>query len=196
DGALLLDGKALSDYDLTGLRGRVAVVNQDFARFALTFGENIAVGAESLAGRRTASVEDAARLAGAEEIATKLPLGYATPLTRRFTDGVELSGGEWQKLAMARAAIRNADLLILDEPTVALDAEAEERLFAGFRGLARGKTALLISHRFSTVRMADQILVLAGGRVVESGRHADLMALDGEYARLYRMQASRYHDES
>lgn len=194
-GALLLGDRSMTEYDLGSLRGRVAVVNQDFARFALTLGENIAVGAESLDGREKAPVEEAARLAGADEIAGKLPQGYATPLTRRFADGVELSGGEWQKLAVARAAIRNADLLILDEPTAALDAEAEEQLFARFRELARGKTALLISHRFSTVRMADQILVLSGGRVVESGSHVELLALDGEYARLYRMQASRYREE-
>ncbi|HKV84055.1 MAG TPA: ABC transporter ATP-binding protein, partial [Ktedonobacterales bacterium] len=158
-GTLHLDGRALHEYDLASLRSRIAVVTQDFARFALTFGENIAVGAVALDGEAL-TVEAAARLAGADDIAAKLPQGYATPLTRRFADGVELSGGEWQKLALARAAIRDAGLVILDEPTAALDAEAEERLFACFRELARGKTALLISHRFSTVRMADQILVL------------------------------------
>lgn len=110
--------------------------------------------------------------------------------------GVELSGGEWQKLALARAAIRDASLVILDEPTAALDAEAEERLFARFRELARDKTALLISHRFSTVRMADQILVLDGGRVVESGSHDELVAAAGHYAALYAMQAARYREDA
>ena len=137
-------------------------------------------------------VEEAARWAGADEVAATLPQGFETPLTRRFEGGVDLSGGEWQKVALARAFVRDAALVILDEPTAALDAEAEYRLFERFRQLVAGKTALLISHRFSTVRMADQILVLEGGRIIEAGGHAELIALGGRYATLFEMQAGRY----
>ena len=137
-------------------------------------------------------VEEAARWAGADEVAATLPQGFETPLTRRFEGGVDLSGGEWQKVALARAFVRDAALVILDEPTAALDAEAEYRLFERFRQLVAGKTALLISHRFSTVRMADQILVLEGGRIIEAGSHAELIALGGRYATLFEMQAGRY----
>ncbi len=141
-------------------------------------------------------MEEAARWAGADVVAAKLPQGYETQLTRRFAGGVELSGGEWQKLALARSFIRDAALVILDEPTAALDAEAEYRLFAHFSQLMAGKTALLISHRFSTVRMADHILMLEGGRIVETGSHAELIALGGRYATLYKMQAERYQEAS
>jgi ATP-binding cassette subfamily B protein len=137
-------------------------------------------------------VERAARWAGADEVAARLPAGYDTELTRRFHGGVDLSGGEWQKVALARAFVRDAGLVILDEPTAALDADAEYRLFERFRELVAGKTALLISHRFSTVRMADHILVLEGGRIEEAGTHAELVALGGRYAELYEMQAARY----
>ena len=130
--------------------------------------------------------------AGADEVATQLPRGYATELTRQFAGGVELSGGEWQKVALARGFVRDAALVILDEPTAALDAEAEYRLFEQFRELVQGKTALIISHRFSTVRMADHIIVLDEGRVIESGSHAELIAQAGRYATLYEMQAGRY----
>ncbi|MBI2942213.1 MAG: ABC transporter ATP-binding protein [Chloroflexi bacterium] len=144
-------------------------------------------------GRRgEARVEEAARWAGADAVAARLANGYETQLTRRFEGGVELSGGEWQKVALARAFIRDAALVILDEPSAALDAEAEFTLFQRFRELMAGKTALLISHRFSTVRMADQILVLEGGRIVEAGSHAELMARGGRYASLYETQAGRY----
>ncbi|MGH2353675.1 MAG: ATP-binding cassette domain-containing protein, partial [Chloroflexota bacterium] len=121
-----------------------------------------------------------------------LPKGLDTPLTREFEGGVDLSGGEWQKIAMARAAMRDAALVILDEPTAALDAQAESDLFHRFRALAAGRTVLLISHRFSTVRMADRILVLEGGQIIESGSHAELMAQGGRYATLYELQAGRY----
>ncbi len=190
-GAILLDGVPLAEYDLASLRGRIAVVHQDFARFALTLGENIAVGAAT-PGRAGGRVTAAAHWAGADGVAAKLPHGYDTPLTRRFEGGVELSGGEWQKVALARGFARDAALVILDEPTAALDAEAEEALFARFRELVAGKTALLISHRFSTVRLADQILVLEGGRIVEAGSHAELVARGGCYAALYELQAGRY----
>ncbi len=190
-GAILLDGTPLDAYDLASWRRRIAVVYQDFAQFALTLHENIAVGAyatDAGPGR----IEQAAQWAGAPEIAAKLPQGYDTPLTRQFAGGVELSGGEWQKVALARGFVRDAALVILDEPTAALDAEAEYRLFAQFRELVQGKTALIISHRFSTVRMADHIVVLGAGRVIEAGSHAALVAQGGRYATLYEMQASRY----
>ena len=190
-GNILLDGIPLDEYDLESWRRRIAVVYQDFAQFALTLRENIAVGAfatESAEG----NVERAALWAGADEIATKLPQGYDTQLTRRFAGGVELSGGEWQKVALARGVVRDAALVILDEPTAALDAEAEYRLFEQFRELVRGKTALIISHRFSTVRMADHIVVLDEGRIIEAGSHAALVAQGGRYATLYEMQAGRY----
>ena len=190
-GEIRVDGVPLAAYDLQSLRRRIAVVYQDFARFALTLGENIELGAVELDGGDV-YVEEAARWAGADEVATTLPQGFETPLTRRFEGGVDLSGGEWQKVALARAFVRDAALVILDEPTAALDAEAEYRLFERFRQLVAGKTALLISHRFSTVRMADQILVLEGGRIIEAGSHAELIALGGRYATLFEMQAGRY----
>jgi len=190
-GQVLLDGASLAHYELASLRSRIAVVYQDFARFALTLRENIAVGdIETEPGIQR--IEQAAHWSGADEVAGRLPQGYATELTRRFEGGVDLSGGEWQKVALARSFLRDAALVILDEPTSALDADAEYQLFQHFRELIAGKTALLISHRLSTVRMADQILVLDGGRIVEAGRHAELMARGGYYASLYEMQAGRY----
>ena len=190
-GEIRIDGVPLAAYELQSLRSRIAVVYQDFARFALTLRENIALGTVELHGV-DGQVEEAARWAGADEVAATLPQGFETPLTRRFEGGVDLSGGEWQKVALARAFVRDAALVILDEPTAALDAEAEYRLFERFRQLVAGKTALLISHRFSTVRMADQILVLEGGRIIEAGSHAELIALGGRYATLFEMQAGRY----
>ena len=190
-GAILLDGVPLPAYDLAALRQQIAVVHQDFAQFSLTFRENIAVGAYA-AGGGDSRVEQAAQWAGADEIAAKLPNGYDTQLTRQFEGGVELSGGEWQKVALARGFVRDAALVILDEPTAALDAEAEYRLFEQFRELVVGKTALLISHRFSTVRMADHIIVLEEGQAIEAGSHDELVAQGGRYATLYEMQAGRY----
>ena len=190
-GEIRIDGVPLAAYELQSLRSRIAVVYQDFARFALTLRENIALGTVELHGV-DGQVEEAARWAGADEVAATLPQGFETPLTRRFEGGVDLSGGEWQKVALARAFVRDAALVILDEPTAALDAEAGYRLFERFRQLVAGKTALLISHRFSTVRMADQILVLEGGRIIEAGGHAELIALGGRYATLFEMQAGRY----
>jgi len=191
DGEILFDGIPLAMYDLKSLRGRIAVLYQDFARFALTLRENIELGALEENGSGV-NVEHAARWAGADDVAAALPNGYETPLTRRFEGGVDLSGGEWQKVALARAFVRDAALVILDEPTAALDAEAEYRLFERFRQLVAGKTALIISHRFSTVRMADHILVLEEGRITEAGSHAELISLGGRYAELFEMQAGRY----
>jgi ATP-binding cassette subfamily B protein len=190
-GLILLDGRPLAHYDLPSLRSRMAVVYQDFARFALPLHENIAVG-DLQKEPDMQRIGQAAHWSGADEIAAKLPQGYATELTRRFEGGVELSGGEWQKVALARSFLRDATLVILDEPASALDADSEYQLFQHFRKLVAGKTALLISHRLSTVRMADQILVLDNGRIVEAGSHADLMARGGHYASLYGMQADRY----
>ncbi len=190
-GLILLDGTSLANYDLASLRSRMGVVYQDFARFALPLRENIAVGdIETEPDRQR--IEQAAHWSGADEVAANLPQGYATELTRRFEGGVELSGGEWQKVALARSFLRDATLVILDEPASALDADAEYQLFQHFRELITGKTALLISHRLSTVRMADQVLVLDGGHIVEAGSHAELMARGGHYASLYEMQAGRY----
>jgi ATP-binding cassette subfamily B protein len=190
-GEILLDGRPLQEYDLDGLRRRIAVVYQDFARFALTLGENISVGAAVPDGE-DGRVEEAARMTGAHDVAIRLPRGYDTQLTRRFEGGVDLSGGEWQKLALARGFVRDAALVILDEPTSALDAEAEHELFERFRELVAGRTGLLISHRFSTVRMADRIVVLEAGRVVEEGGHEELVERGGVYAELFEMQAGRY----
>jgi ATP-binding cassette, subfamily B, bacterial len=190
-GEILWDGVPLHQYDLRSLRRRIAVVHQDFARFALTLQENIAAGLENerLHGR----VEQAMQWAGADGVVARLPSGLETELTRQFPGGVELSGGEWQKVALARAFVREAALVVLDEPTAALDAEAEHELFLRFRDLVAGKAAVLISHRFSTVRMADHIVVLDEGRVVETGTHAELAAAaGGHYAGMYEMQAARY----
>jgi ATP-binding cassette subfamily B protein len=185
-GLILLDGVPYPEYSLEGLRRMVAVVYQDFARFALPLRENIAVGGAN--GTSRAGVEVAGEWAGVNEIGDRLPQGYDTELTKKFEGGVELSGGEWQKVALARGYIRDAALVILDEPTAALDADAEYRLFERFRELMRGRTALIISHRFSTVRMADQIVVLEDGRVLETGSHEELIARNGVYRRLYELQ--------
>ncbi len=190
-GEILLDGRRLDEYDVASLRSRIAVVHQDFARFSLTLRQNVAVGA-SEPGDADGRVEAAARLSGADQVARTLPRGYDTPLTRRFEGGVDLSGGEWQKVALARGVVRDAALVILDEPTSALDADAEHQLFLHFRQLLAGKTGLLISHRFSTVRLADHIVVLEGGEVIEQGSHAELVAEQGVYAALFEMQAGRY----
>ena len=189
-GDILLDGIPLAAYDLTSLRRRSTVLFQDFAHFALSAQHNIGVG-DAAADDRDRVLAVAIKT-GADAVLEKLPGGLDTPLSRAFTGGVDLSGGEWQKVAMARAAMRDAALVILDEPTAALDAQAEYDLFQRFRTLAAGRTVLLISHRFSTVRMADRILVLEGGRITEDGSHAELLALDGSYATLFEMQAGRY----
>ena len=191
EGEILLDGKPLQAYDLESLRRRIAVVYQDFARFALSLGGNITVGSGGL-DTSVERMQLAAAWAGADQVAASLEKGYDTQLTRRFSGGVELSGGEWQKVALARGFMRDAALVILDEPTAALDAEAEYHLFQRFQELIAGKTALIISHRFSTVRMADNILVLENGVIIESGSHQELMTANGHYATLYAMQASWY----
>ena len=191
-GRIALAGVDLRVYDLADLRRHIAVVYQDFARFALTLGENIAVGHAD--GEPAGRVAEAGRWAGVDQIADGLERGYDTELTRRFEGGVDLSGGEWQKVALARGVVRDAPLVILDEPNAALDADAEHRMLERFRDLAVGRTVLLISHRLSTVRMADHILVLEDGRVVEAGGHDELIGRGGRYATLFEMQAGRYRE--
>lgn len=191
EGRVLLDGLPLGAYGLDDLRARVGAIFQDFVRFDLTAGENVAVG-------RIEAASDAPRIAAAAArglaapVIEGLPRGYDQPLGKRFEGGLDLSGGEWQKVALARAYMREAEILILDEPTAALDARAEHAVFTRFRELSAGRTAVLISHRFSTVRMADRILVLEGGRVLEEGDHAALIARNGRYAELFALQAQGY----
>ncbi len=192
NGRITLDGLDLAEWNPTALRRRVAVIFQDFARYQLKVGENIGVG-------DVAHFDDEARWREAAELATaspfvdELPAGYQTQLGKWFKDGRELSGGQWQKIALARAFIREgADILVLDEPTASMDARAEAQVFAQFRELARERMVILISHRFSTVRMADLILVIQGGRILEQGNHEALMQLDGHYAHLFTLQARGY----
>ncbi len=191
EGRVLLDGRPLAAYDLDDLRARVAAIFQDFVRFDLTAGENVAVGRIAAADDRDRIAAAAARGLAAPVI-ERLPEGYAQPLGKRFAGGVDLSGGEWQKVALSRAYMREAEILILDEPTAALDARAEHDVFARFRELSAGRTTVLISHRFSTVRMADRILVLEDGRLLEEGSHAALMGQGGRYAELFTLQAQGY----
>ncbi|MDN3573531.1 ABC transporter ATP-binding protein [Methylobacterium longum] len=191
EGRVLLDGVPLPAYDLDALRARIGAIFQDFVRFSLTAGENVAVGRIEAAGDADRIAAAAARGLPAPVI-ERLPEGYDQPLGKMFAGGLDLSGGEWQKIALSRAYIREAEILILDEPTAALDARAEHDVFARFRELSAGRTAVLISHRFSTVRMADRILVLEGGRVLEQGSHAALMARGGRYAELFTLQAEGY----
>ncbi len=191
EGRVTIDGVDLRHFDLDALRARVALILQDFVRYSFSASENIGVGS---IGRRDerGRVVHAAERALADRVIDRLPLGYDQPLGRRFKDGVELSGGEWQKVAIARAYMREGDVLVLDEPTAALDARAEYEVFLRFRDLSRGRTCLLISHRFSTVRMADRIVVLEAGRVAEAGSHDDLLARGGRYAALFELQAAGY----
>ena len=191
EGRILLDGHDLREYDIAELHARIGVIFQDFVRFHFTAGENIAIGRVA-ARAEHARIVSAAELSRADEIIARLPQGYAQPLGKRFRSGVELSGGEWQKIALARAYMRDADVLILDEPTAALDARAEYEVFGRFKELSRGKSTILISHRFSTVRMADRILVLHQGRVEELGSHDELMRAGRRYAELFNLQAAGY----
>lgn len=191
EGRILLDGHDLRDYDLAELRGSMGVIFQDFVRYNFTAGDNIAVGRIE-AREDHARIERAASRSQADEVIERLPGGYAQRIGKRFKNGVELSGGEWQKVAIARAYMREAEVLILDEPTAALDARAEFEVFQRFKELSQGKTAVLISHRFSSVRMADRIFVLADGRVAASGTHEELVAQPGLYSELFELQAAGY----
>jgi len=190
-GVVSVDGTGLKSFKAVEWRKRIAVLFQDFGQYYLTARENIRFGNVDLApddGR----VVEAARRSGADEVIRKLPSGYDTVLGKWFDHGQELSQGEWQKVALARAFVRDADLVILDEPTSSLDARAEAEVFEGFRKLMQGRSVILVSHRFSTVRMADRIYVLHDGKVAEEGSHDQLMALGGRYATLFDLQAKSY----
>ncbi|WP_220475104.1 ABC transporter ATP-binding protein [Paracoccus sp. JM45] len=191
EGRILLDGRDLRDYDLDELRGTVGVIFQDFVRYAVTASENIAIGRIEARDDRPRIVA-AAKRSLADQVIAQLPQGYDQMVGKRFSKGLDLSGGEWQKLAIARAYMRDAQLLILDEPTAALDARAEYEIFRRFKDLTQGRTALLISHRFSSVRMADRIIVLEKGRVDSQGTHDGLLAIDGRYRELFDLQAQGY----
>jgi len=191
EGQILLDGKDLREYSLEDLHRNIGVIFQDFVRFEMTARENIAIGRIDQVNSQP-ELELAAHKSLADTVVAKLAGGYDQMLGRRFEGGVELSGGEWQKIALARAYLRDAELLILDEPTAALDARSELEVFERFAELTEGKMALLISHRFSTVRMADRIVVLSGGRLIEEGNHQQLMEAGGVYAGMFEMQAASY----
>jgi ATP-binding cassette subfamily B protein len=190
-GSVQLDGIDLREYDLEDYSSQIAVIFQDFMRYDMTARENIAMG--NISDRKNlAGIESASKKSLAESVIAKLPAGYEQMLGRRFETGVDLSGGEWQRVALARAYLRDAQLLVLDEPTAALDARSEHEVFERFAELTQGKMALLISHRFSTVKMADRIVVLEKGQIAEEGRHEQLMARGGRYAAMFEMQASSY----
>jgi ATP-binding cassette subfamily B protein len=191
EGRILLEGVDLREYDVDSLRQNVGVIFQDFVRYDLNARENIAVGDIGQLENEPALTLAADRSLASQVIA-RLPQGLEQMLGRRFEGAVDLSGGEWQKIALARAYLRNAQLLILDEPTAALDARAEYEVFLRFSELTAGKMAVLISHRFSTVRMADRILVLQGGQLIEQGTHEELVARRGLYAELFALQARGY----
>jgi ATP-binding cassette subfamily B protein len=193
-GRILIDGVDVRDFAPEDLRGQIGAMFQDFVTYQATAAENIGLGSLEAISNRD-EILKASRQAGADELISNLPQGYDTALGKWFDAGVNLSGGEWQKVALARAFMRDAKILLLDEPTSALDAQAEYDLFERLRSLTRGRTAVYISHRFSTVRRADRIVFLEHGRLVEDGTHEELMALGGRYARLFRMQASAYTGE-
>jgi ATP-binding cassette, subfamily B, bacterial len=190
-GRILLDGHDLREYDVGRLRHEIGVIFQDYMRYDLLASENIGVG-------RIGELDDETRIqlsaekSLAAEVVANLPGAYRQMLGRRFEGGVDLSTGQWQKIALARAYMRDAQILILDEPTASLDARAEFEVYRRFVDLTAGKMAVLISHRFSTVRMADRILVLEEGRIVEHGSHQQLVALGGKYAELFDLQAAGY----
>jgi ATP-binding cassette subfamily B protein len=191
EGTILLDGIPLQEYDLEDLWKEIGVIFQDFVHYEMTVAENIAAGKiEDLTN--LPNLVTAAKKSRAHELIDALPEGYEQILGRRFERGLDLSGGEWQKIALARAYLRDAQLLILDEPTASLDARAEREVFSRFSELTAGKMALLISHRFSTVRTADKILVLANEGIIEEGNHAELMRQGGRYSEMFEMQAANY----
>jgi ATP-binding cassette subfamily B protein len=202
EGRILLDGIDLRDYDLASLRGSIGVIFQDFVEYDLRFDENIGVGEINRVSNYVGSengdlpippeITSAAESSLAASLLTRMPNGYRQMLGYRFDNSVQLSGGEWQKIALARAYMRNAQLLILDEPTAALDARAEYEVFIRFSKLVEGRMAVIISHRFSTVRMADRIVVLNEGKVVEEGTHDELLARKGLYSELFLLQAEGY----
>ena len=191
-GRILLDGRDLRDWDEATLRKRIAVIFQDFARYQMQVGENVGAG-DVEHFEDEARWREASDMGMATEFIDALPAGFKTQLGKWFKDGRELSGGQWQKIALARAFMRSkADILVLDEPTAAMDAAAEATIFEHFRTLTKNRIAILISHRFSTVRMADQIIVIQDGRIIEHGSHEQLMVQEGHYAHLFSLQARGY----
>jgi ATP-binding cassette subfamily B protein len=195
DGRILIDGVDIREFEPNELRRQIGAMFQDYVDYQATAAENIGLGNVPEITNRDAVVT-ASKEAGSDELIAGLPAGYDTALGKWFDAGVNLSGGEWQKVALARAFMREeARILLLDEPTSALDAQAEYDLFERLRSLTRGRTAVYISHRFSTVRRADRIVFLEHGRLVEEGTHEQLMRLGGRYARLFRMQAAAYTGE-
>ncbi len=191
EGSILLDGVDLRDYNLEDYASQIAVIFQDFMRYDMTARENIAIGRIGEHGNMP-QIVSAAQKSLADHVIQKLQGGYDQMLGRRFDAGVDLSGGEWQKVALARAYLRDAQILVLDEPTASLDARSEHEVFERFAELTAGKLSLLISHRFSTVKMADRIIVLEKGKISEEGPHAQLLARGGRYAEMFEMQASSY----
>jgi ATP-binding cassette subfamily B protein len=191
EGQVLLDGVDLREYDLEDLYREIGVIFQDFMRYEMTARENIAVGRIEQV-ENLELLQQSAQKSMADEVVGKLPARFEQMLGRRFEGGVDLSGGEWQKVALARAYLRDAQVLILDEPTSALDARSEYEVFQRFAELTTGKMALFISHRFSTVRMADRIVVLEKGRIAEEGDHDALTQLGGRYAEMFELQAASY----
>jgi len=191
EGRILLDGVDLRDYDLDSLRHNIGIIFQDFVRYDFILRENIGV-SQVEAMNDEGRIREAAKRSLADSVAKRVPQGFDQMLGKRFDNGVELSGGEWQKVALARAYMRDAQVLILDEPTAALDARAEYEVFLRFAELTQGRMAVLISHRFSTVRMADRILVLKGGELADDGSHEELVARGGLYAELFSLQAAGY----
>ena len=191
EGQVLIDGRDVRDYDPDELRNEFGVLFQDYVTYQFSARENIGVGRVDRLDD-TPAIASAAVKSGASSVIEHLPQGYDTVLGKWFDGGVNLSGGEWQKVALGRAFMREAQILILDEPSAALDARAEFELFSRLQELAHGRTAIFISHRFSTVRRADRILVFEQGRLIESGRHEELVALGGRYAELFNLQAASY----
>ena len=191
EGRILLDGVDLKEYDLNELRIQIGVIFQDFIRYQMSVSQNIAVG-NIIEQDNEELITESSKQSLAHTMIERLPQKYEQMLGRRFNNGIELSGGEWQKIALARAYMKDAQLLILDEPTAALDARAEYEVFQRFADLTKGKSAVLISHRFSTVRMADRIIVLENGRLIEMGNHQQLLEIDGRYAELFGLQAMGY----
>jgi ATP-binding cassette subfamily B protein len=190
-GQILLDGVDLREYSVDDLRKEIGVIFQDYMRYEMLVKENIGFGKiENL--HLDSSIRDAAAKSQALGVIAKLPEGFDQMIGRRFDGGVDLSGGEWQKMALARAYMRDAQLLILDEPTATLDARAEYEVFLRFADLTKDRMSVLISHRFSTVRMANRILVLENGEILEQGSHGQLVALGGRYAELFELQAAGY----